>query len=358
MQKKKIAVLFGGRSPEHEVSRVSAYSVIRNLPAEKYDAVRVGITKEGRWYLFDGPAEQIPDGSWEKSGRTEPAFLTPDRGAGGLVTAGPGGTRTVPVDCVFPVLHGHNGEDGTVQGLLELSGIPFVGCGTLSSAVCMDKAVTHSLLSNAGIACAKYLWFYRHNYPAGKEKIKIKIGARLGYPVFVKPAASGSSVGVSKVAREEELDAAVEKAALDGEKILVEEAVAGQEVECAVLGNLSPEASAVVGEIAPSAEFYDYDDKYRSGKSQLYIPAHLDEAVAREVRETAVRAFRQLGCRGFARVDFFVRGGREVLLNELNTIPGFTPISMYPKLWEASGLPYGGLLDRLIGLALEEHGRR
>ncbi len=358
MQKKKIAVLFGGRSSEHEVSRVSAYSVIRHLPREKYDLVCVGITKDGRWYLFDGPAEEIPDGRWERSSRKTPAFLPPDRGVGGLVAAGPEGARTVPVDCVFPVLHGRNGEDGTVQGLLELCGIPFVGCGTLSSAVCMDKAVTHSLLSNAGIASAKYLWFYRHNYPGGKQKIKIKIEARLGYPVFVKPAASGSSVGVRKVAREEDLDAAVEEAAREGEKILVEEAVDGQEVECAVLGNLKPEASAVVGEIAPSAEFYDYDDKYKSGKSKLYIPAHLKEAAVQEVRATAVRAFRTLGCRGFARVDFFVRNGTEVLLNELNTIPGFTPISMYPKLWEASGVPYGELLDRLIELALEEHAQK
>ncbi len=359
MEKKKIAVLFGGVSPEHEVSLVSAFSVIRNLPKEKYDPVCVGITKDGRWYLFDGPSEEIPDGRWEKSGHRTPAFLPPDRGIGGLVTADrEGKMHTVKIDCVFPVLHGHNGEDGTIQGLLELCGIPYVGCRTLSSAVCMDKAVTHSLLSNAGIPCAKYLWFYRHKYASGKKKIKVKIEARLGYPIFVKPAGSGSSVGVTKVSREEELDAAVEKASRDGEKILVEEAVSGQEIECAVLGNLSPEASSVVGEIAPSAEFYDYDDKYKSGKSKLYIPAHLSEAVAEKVRETAVRAFRTLGCRGFARVDFFVRGGTEVLLNELNTIPGFTPISMYPKLWKASGLSYGDLLDRLILLALEEHAEK
>ena len=352
MKKMKIAVLFGGCSSEHEVSRVSAYSVIRNLSREKYDLFRVGITKDGRWFLFDGPDEEIPDGRWEKSPLLTPAVLSPDRGTGGIVAFGPDGVKTVKVDCVFPVLHGHNGEDGTMQGLLELSGIPFVGCGTLSSAVCMDKVVTHSLLSAAGISQAKYLWFFVHKYKTGAEKIKLKINARLGYPVFVKPADSGSSVGVSKVSSEEELDAAVAKAALEGNKILVEEAVFGQEIESAVLGNLEPEAAGAVGEIVASAAFYDYDDKYNSGKSKLYIPAHLEPGVAEEVRSTAVRAFRMLGCRGLARVDFFVRNGREVLLNELNTIPGFTPISMYPKLWEASGVPYGELLDRLIELSL------
>ncbi len=354
MGKKKIAVLFGGRSSEHEVSCVSAYSVIQNLSKEKYETVCIGITKEGRWYLYTGPAAKIRDGSWEHSGQTTPAFLPPDRGTGGLVLLAPDGMKLIKIDCVFPVLHGKNGEDGTMQGLLELCGLPFVGCGTLSSAVCMDKAMTHSLLETAGIAGAKYLWFYKNRYRTGSDKIKIKINARLGYPIFVKPAASGSSVGITKISREEELDAAVATAASEGNKILVEEAVSGQEVECAVLGNLDPKAADVVGEIVPSAEFYDYDDKYKSGKSQLNIPARIDAETAAKIRSTAERAFRLLGCRGMARVDFFVRNGKEVLLNELNTIPGFTPISMYPKLWEASGLPYSELLDRLIGFAMEK----
>ena len=214
MQKKKIAVLFGGCSAEHEVSLLSASSVIRNLPKDKYEIVRVGITKDGRWYLYAGPDEKIPTGEWEKSPEKVPAFLSPDRSVGGIVANGTDGWKVIPVDCVFPVLHGRNGEDGTMQGLLELSGIPFVGCGTLSSAICMDKAVTHALLVDAGIACAKYLWFYRENYTgSGIAKIKMKIGARLGYPVFVKPANSGSSVGITKANREEELDAAVAAAA-------------------------------------------------------------------------------------------------------------------------------------------------
>lgn len=353
-QKIKTAVLFGGCSSEHEISLVSASSVIRNLPAEKYEIIPVGITKDGRWYLYPGPVEKIAAGEWEKNPQLTPAFLSPDRKTHGLVAVGADGARTIRLDCVFPVLHGRNGEDGTIQGLLELSGLPFVGCGALASALCMDKAVTHSLLGNAGIPCAKYLWFYRDAYTGdGIRKIKTKIGARLGYPVFVKPANSGSSVGVVKAKTEEELDGAVAAAAAESNKILVEEAVSGQEIECAVLGNRNPEAAAVVGEIVASAAFYDYDDKYKSGKSKLNIPAHLDAAVAEKVRDTAVHAFRALGCRGFARVDFFVRGGSEVLLNELNTIPGFTPISMYPKLWDASGLSYGKLLDRMVSLSFE-----
>lgn len=354
MQKKKVAVLFGGCSSEHEVSLVSASSVIRNLPADRYEIVPVGITKDGRWFYYGGPLEKIASGEWESSPEAVPAFLSPDRKAGGLAVNGPEGLRVVPLDCVFPVLHGRNGEDGTIQGLLELSGLPFVGCGTLASAVCMDKAITHSLLSNIGIPCAKYLWFFSGSYTGGGvAKIRTRIAARLGYPVFVKPANSGSSVGVTKVNSEAELDAAISVAAAESNKILVEEAVSGQEVECAVLGNSRPEAASVVGEIVASAAFYDYDDKYKSGKSTLNIPAHISPETAETIRAEAVRAFRILGCRGFARVDFFVRGGSEVLLNELNTIPGFTPISMYPKLWEASGLPYGELLDRLICLSLE-----
>lgn len=353
MERKKIAVLFGGCSSEHEVSRVSAASVIRNLPKEKYEPILIGITKDGRWYLYNGPLEALEDGSWELNKGNRTAFPSPDRSIGGIAVRGPDGFQTVPVDCVFPVLHGKNGEDGTVQGLLELSGIPFVGCKTLSSAVCMDKAVTHTLLSAAGIKQANYLWFFSHKYKTGAEKIKRKISARLGYPVFVKPANAGSSIGVSKVSCEEELDQAVAKAAHEDEKIVIEEAVTGQEIECAVLGNLEPEAAPMVGEISASAQFYDYDDKYKSGKSRLFIPARLDPAAAEELRSAAVRAYWILGCKGFARVDFFVRGGKEILLNELNTIPGFTSISMYPKLWEASGLPYGELLDRLIQLAME-----
>lgn len=353
MNQKKIAVVFGGCSSEYEVSCVSAASVLRNLPKDKYDPVTIGITKDGRWYLFSGSIAEIEDGSWVKNPLNRTAFLSPDRSIHGIVASGKAGLDIIRVDCVFPVLHGRNGEDGTIQGLLQMSGIPFVGCRALASAVCMDKAVTHTLMTAARIKQANYLWFYADTYVGeGAEKTKMKINARLGYPVFVKPANAGSSVGVSKVRSEEELDAAVEKAAREDDKIIVEEAIVGQEVECAVLGNSEPKAS-LVGEIAASAEFYDYDDKYKSGTSQLYIPAHLDEAVMEEIRHTACRAYRMLGCTGLSRVDFFVRNGNEVILNELNTIPGFTSISMYPKLWAAAGVSYADLLDRLITLAFE-----
>ncbi|CAB1243504.1 D-alanine--D-alanine ligase [Ruminococcaceae bacterium BL-6] len=358
MEKTTVAVLFGGCSSEHEVSRISAASVIRNIPRDKYSIVSIGITKDGRWLLFGGSPEDIESGAWEKDPGNRPALISPDRSVHGILAKSGETWETIPVDVVFPVLHGKNGEDGTVQGLFQLAAIPFVGCSTLSSAICMDKAVANSLMETAGIAQAHYLWFFSENYKTGAQKIKLKIGARLGYPVFIKPANAGSSVGISKVNSEEELDAAVEKAAHEDGKILVEEAIEGQEVECAVLGLSHPEAS-IPGEIAASAEFYDYDDKYKNGTSRLYIPAHVPEGTAQKIRETAARAYRLLGCSGLARVDFFVRkSDGAVLLNELNTMPGFTGISMYPKLWEACGLPYPELMDRLIGLALEKYGQK
>lgn len=354
MSKTTVAVLFGGCSSEHEVSRISAASVIQNIPKDKYEVIPVGITKEGRWLLFSGDIAELPDGSWEQNPKNLPAHLSPDRTHRGLLVQNETGLEIRPVDVVFPVLHGKNGEDGTLQGLLQLSGIPFVGCAALSSAICMDKAITNSLLETAGIAQAHYLWFFIDSYRTGAEKIQTKIEARLGYPVFVKPANSGSSVGVSKVTRKEDLDEAIQKAAREDTKIVVEEAIVGQEVECAVLGLARPDAS-VVGEVASGADFYDYDDKYKNGVAKLFIPAHIPEDTAEIVRETAKRAYRMLGCSGLCRVDFFVRkSDGAVLLNELNTLPGFTSISMYPKLWEASGLSYPDLLDRLIQLAFEK----
>ncbi len=356
--KLRVAVLFGGVSSEHEVSLMSASSVIENLSPEKYEVYMVGITKTGQWLLYTGPLSGLTDGSWESPDRTSPAFLSPDPTVGGLVALRDGKAEILPLDCVFPVLHGKNGEDGTMQGLFRLSGIPYVGCDTLSSAVCMDKAVTHTLLSAHNIEQAHYLWFYADRFQAAADVIKNKINARLNYPVFVKPANAGSSVGVSKVERAEDLDAAILKAAAEDSKVVVEEGVKGQEVECAVLGNRDAEAS-IVGEIGASAAFYDYDDKYVNGTSQLYIPARIDEEAAEQIRQTAVRAYRLLGCSGLARVDFFVtEGDHRVVLNELNTLPGFTSISMYPKLWMACGLSYGELLDKLIDLAFQRKGKK
>ena len=354
--KKRVAVLFGGCSSEHEVSLLSASAILRNLSSERYEVLRVGITKEGAWYLTPATPDQIASGEWASLAGNRTAFLSPDRSFHGIIAAAEDNRceepatvsmQCLPVDVVFPVLHGKNGEDGTIQGLLDLAGIPYVGCGTLASAMCMDKAVTHTILRSAGIHQADYLWFYISSYERDPGTIRGKVRDQLGYPVFVKPANAGSSVGVSKVRCEEELDAAIKRAAHEDGKVVVEEAIAGQEVECAVLGNASPEAT-IVGEISSSADFY--------GTSRLYIPARVSKEVSNQIRETAARAYRMLGCTGLARVDFFVRNGEEVILNELNTMPGFTSISMYPKLWEAVGKSFSTLADDLIALAFERHG--
>ena len=354
--KLSLAVIFGGVSSEHEVSRMSVTSILENLSNERYEVHMVGITKEGRWLLYTGPVEDILSGAWEQ-GPVTPAFLSPDPSVHGLVALRDGKAETIHVDVIFPALHGKNGEDGTIQGLFQLSGIPYVGCDTESSAICMDKAVTHSLLSSADIEQAHYLWFYADRFDAAPDTIKNKIQARLDFPVFVKPSSAGSSVGVSKVERFEDLDQAIRKAAREDKKVVVEEGITGQEVEVAVLGNRDCDAS-IVGEIGASAQFYDYDDKYINGTSLLFIPARIPQEVSEKIRQTAVRAYRLLGCSGLARVDFFVTAGdNRVILNEINTLPGFTSISMYPKLWIAMGLSYGELLDKLIELALQRAGQ-
>ena len=358
--KKTVCVVFGGASSEYEISLMSSSSILRNLDTEKFDILTLGITKDGRWLLYSGDIDAIEDGTWVEHPENRTAFLSPDRSTAGLVVLEPDGTCSIrKIDVVFPVLHGKNGEDGTIQGLFQLSGIPYVGCGTLASALCMDKAITHSLLASANIEQAHYLWFYADRYAENSEKILTKIGARLNFPVFVKPANAGSSVGITKVSSPEGLDAAIRLAAQHDVKIVVEEGIVGQEVECAVLGNRGKSEASIVGEIGAAAEFYDYDDKYKNGVAQLYIPARLDPEVAEEIRRTAVRAYNLLGCDGLARVDFFVtEKDKKVILNEINTLPGFTSISMYPKLWDACGLPYGALLEKLILCALEKNGAR
>ncbi len=354
MIKKRIAVLFGGASTEHEVSRMSAASILRNIPQNKYDVIRIGISKEGRWYLYNGSVDSILDGTWEQHPDNLPAFLSPDTGVHGLIVLRGAEYEILPLDGVVPVLHGKNGEYGTVQGLLQLAGIPYVGCDATSSAACMDKVITNVMLQYAGIPQAKFTWLYRSELEkdpaAAAEKVETELKE---YPVFVKPANAGSSVGVSKASNREELIAAMRKAAKEDRKILIEENIVGQEVECAVLGNDVPSASQV-GEIAPSSDFYDYDDKYVNGTSLLYIPAHIDEETSEKLRQRALNAYRVMGCSGLARVDFFVRSSdKEVLLNELNTLPGFTPISMYPKLMEAEGVSIEDLIDKLITLGFE-----
>ncbi len=355
MVKMNLGVIFGGQSSEHEVSRISAEAIIKNISKDKYNLFLIGITKQGKWLLFSGDISEIPDGSWEKSNLNKQAFISPDASIGGLVTFEDGKTEIIKLDCVIPVLHGKNGEDGTVQGLLELAEIPVVGCDTASCAACMDKTITNSVLSYNGINKPAFYWFYEYDFKKNSEKYLNEIERVISsYPMFVKPANSGSSVGISKADNKEELVKAIDIAAREDRKILIEKGIVGQEVECAVLGNDEPIAS-VAGEIVPSNDFYDYDAKYLSGSSDLFIPARIPEDVSEEIRETAVSTYKIMGCTGLARVDFFVeKDTNKVFLNEINTFPGFTSISMYPKLMNESGIRFTELIDRLISLAVDK----
>ena len=353
----KLAVLFGGISSEHDISCLSAASILRNLDKTQYEIYPVGITQEGQWfYCPDVSADSVENGAWERLTDKVPAVLSPDRGVHGLVLLRDGKTETIRLDCVFPVLHGAGGEDGTIQGLLELAGIPYVGCGVAASANSMDKSITKVLVDEAGVRQAKYYLALRYDFERSAEGVVRTAADQLGkFPVFVKPCSQGSSVGVAKANDMLELAAGLTEAFKLDDKVLVEEFIDGHEVECAVLGNRNPVASTV-GEIAPTQEFYTFDAKYKDETSQLYIPAHITPQQIETVRQNALRVYAALGCRGLSRVDFFVtHEGGEVVFNELNSIPGFTSISMYPKLFDHEGLHYPALLDRLITLALEEH---
>lgn len=354
MRKQRVGVLFGGVSSEHDVSLESAQSVIDNIPKDKYEVAMFGITKAGEWKLYRGDTARLPGGRWESDPANLRAMIVPDASVHGALVIRPDGVaETMRLDVVFPVLHGMGGEDGTVQGLLTLAGIPYVGCGVAASAICMDKVLTNNMLDAAGIPQAKWEWAAVRDFEKDGTAIIERIERRLGYPVFVKPANAGSSVGISKAADRAALYKAIDAAAKYDRKIVFEEAVKGHEIECAVLGGREPVAS-VVGEIRPAAEFYDYDAKYITGDTRLDIPARLPQELTDRIRDTAVKTFRLLGCEGMTRMDFFVReSDGAVLVNEPNTIPGFTSISMYPKLFGASGVPYGELLDHLIRLGLE-----
>ena len=354
MKKLSVCVLFGGVSPEHEVSLRSAESVLNHLDAEKYNIFPVGITKAGEWILYGGKDYSLlPSGEWKNCPENRRAAISPVRGQGLLNFEGDCVVRE-RIDVVFPVLHGESGEDGSIQGLLQLAGIPFVGAGVAASAACMDKTLTKLVADNAGIRQAAWQLVTAQEVANALDAALDRLEKAFSYPIFVKPAGTGSSVGVSKAKTREALAAALQNAAKFDAKILAEEFINGQEVEVAVLGNGNPAAS-ICGEIDSGTEFYDYDAKYISDCARLYIPARLDEATAEKVRDAAVRVFTVMGCRGLSRVDFFVTyDGREVVFNEINTLPGFTSISMYPKLFEASGIPYPELLDQLIELALEK----
>jgi D-alanine-D-alanine ligase len=385
MKKLKVGVLFGGRSGEHEISLLSAASVLKAINPEKYDVVPIGITKEGRWIssthaekLLRGEAVHQESGRHLRAGdpETTSSAAVLARGESVIVPPVPQSDSLVPfesaaraaehgihVDVIFPVLHGTFGEDGTIQGLLELADIPYVGAGVLGSAAGMDKDIMKRLFAAAGLAIVKHVTVLRAQWEKDPKKVTREIEQKLRYPVFVKPANLGSSVGISKVRERKELAPAMEEAAGFDRKIVVEQGVGGKkqkarELECSVLGNDDPKAS-IAGEIVPAAEFYDYQAKYLDEGSQLIIPAKITKKQMKELQEMAIQAFQAVDCSGLARVDFLMdpKNGR-IYLNEINTMPGFTSISMYPKLWAASGLAYGELIDRLLQLALERHAEK
>ena len=347
----RVGVIFGGRSGEHEVSLASAASVMRALDPEKYEAVPIGIAKDGRWFIGTPAQKMLPDVL--RQGHR--VMLSADPSVGALLPLEERAAGSQRVDVIFPVLHGTFGEDGTVQGLLDLAGLPYVGSGVIGSAVGMDKDMAKRLFLQAGLPVGEFLAILRSEWESGRERILKAVAKKFRFPLFVKPATLGSSVGMTKVHKREELGAALNLAAEFAQKILVERNIRGREIEVSVLGNDEPKAS-IPGEIIPHREFYDYTAKYLEEGTRLEIPAKLPKAQVTRFQDYAVRAFRCLECRGMARVDFFLEkpSGR-VYLNEINTIPGFTSISMYPKLWEASGISYRELIDRLIQLALADH---
>jgi D-alanine-D-alanine ligase len=355
-RKIRVALLYGGRSAEHPVSVVSARSVIEALDPERFEVVPIGITRQGAWMLpRTSPLElTAPEGGLpqvEADGHE--IALRPEQRSGALAVTT--GEQLGAIDVVLPILHGPYGEDGTVQGLFELADLPYVGAGVLASALAMDKSMTKVVLAQAGIEQAPYLVVREHQWLSDPEEVARRVAAELRYPVFTKPARLGSSIGISKVKSAGELAGALSMAFAHDAKVLVEQGVVARELEVGVIGNLQPEAS-VVGEVVPGHEFYDFEAKYLDESSKLVIPAPVAAAVAERVREVAVRAFQALDCEGFARVDFFyVDSTGQLLLNEVNTIPGFTPKSMFPMLWAASGVPYPELIARLVDLAVERH---
>ena len=368
-KKIRLGVLFGGRSGEHEVSLTSAAAVMKALDPAKYELVPVGITREGRWRVgpraFGLLKEAAGDDSAEPTARLQSVL---EEGKAVTPSVDPTGPKLLPlaksvaspsarpqVDVIFPVLHGTFGEDGTIQGLLELADVPYVGAGVLASSTGMDKDVMKRLFRDAGLPVVPWELVLRRDWENDPVAVRRRIEKRLRYPFFVKPANLGSSVGITKVREAGELATGMDLAARYDRKILVEKAVDAREIECAVLGNENPEAS-LPGEVIPVNEFYDYEAKYIKEGSELLIPARLSPRQVKRVQELAVRAFKAIDCAGMGRVDFLLdRKSGRIFVMEINTIPGFTPISMYPKLWEVSGLPYSKLLDRLIELALERH---
>lgn len=348
MSKQNLAVIFGGQSSEHEISCMSASNIIQCIDAQRYNIILVGITKEGHW-VEAADLNAVSDGSWRQSKTS--IVLSPDATRKGLYRmSGDEKAQFVHLDVIFPVLHGLYGEDGTVQGLFKLAGIPFVGCGLFASAAGMDKLYTKIIVDTLGIRQAKYVPVYKEELPK-MDEVVARVESALEYPVFVKPSRAGSSKGVNKAANREQLKSALVEAADNDRKILVEETIIGREVECAVLGNLDVKASGV-GEILSADEFYDFDAKYYNSESKTLVDPPMPENMREQIREDAVKIFMALDGRGLSRVDFFLTESG-VVFNEINTLPGFTAISMYPMLWEAQGIPKKELVQKLIDLAFE-----
>jgi D-alanine-D-alanine ligase len=360
MKKLRIGIVFGGRSGEHEVSLASAASVLGAIDQSRYEVVPMGIARDGHWLVGGDPLRALAEAAGVRltlppAPATAGARPAPESALARVPAAGglPAGVAA-RLDVVLPLLHGPYGEDGTVQGLLELADVPYVGAGVLASAVGMDKATMKAVFRANGLPVVPHLVMLRHEWRAEAGSLARRVAGELGFPCFVKPSNLGSSVGISKVAGAADLGAAVEAAFAHDRKILVERGVSGREVEVSVLGNDAPEAS-VPGEVLPGKEWYDYEAKYTEGIAKLVIPAPLTPELTAEFRRLAVAAFRAIDAAGLARVDFFLEGDERIWVNEINTIPGFTRTSAYPQLWEASGLPYPRLIDRLIELALERH---
>ena len=342
---KNLLILFGGVSGEHDISLISASSVLKNIHKEKYNIIKVGITKNGEWYKTDASPQEIKSGEWENKDKQK-AVLSPDRAHKGLILED---GSIIKVDVCFPVVHGTNCEDGTLQGLFTLAGIPFVGPGVLSSAMCMDKGMTKIAFKDAEIPQADWVTVTGSQVEDGSAATQILKKFKT-FPLFIKPCNAGSSLGITKATNEQELIAGLSEAKKIDDRILVEEFIEGIETECAVLGNEEPKASAV-GCIKPANDFYDFDAKYKNADSKLLIPAPLPKETVEKVRCYAVKAYKALCCKGMSRVDFFVKQNGEIIINEINTLPGFTDISMYPKLWGEVGLAYGDLIDKLIEFA-------
>ncbi len=354
MAKLKVAVIFGGRSNEHDISLVSAAHVIKSIPRDKYDVIMIGITKKGHWLKYIGDVEDIPGGGWEKQPDNVPCILSPDPLNKGFIAFEDGDVQNIRVDCIFPVLHGRNGEDGTIQGIFEMAEIPFVGCDLISSANCMDKDVTHTILEANGIKTARWVRIL----PSELDDLAAKcdeMEAKLTYPMFVKPCNCGSSLGISKVTDRASLEAGIKLAFAHDKKVIVEEGIIGRECECGVMGGPEPFASPV-GEVRAANDFYDYEAKYNNVGSQIDVPAKISEKDSENIRNTAVKAFNAMGCEGLARIDFFLCEDGTVILNEINTLPGHTSISMYPMLMKYAGISYEEQEDRLIKLALDRAG--